>query len=407
MSDLAIGASPTSEGAFRPSAMLAVLAVGILAFVAMLVLGAYAPDMRSGRNGGTHALSNGATGYSALVALARATGRNPQIVRNDYGFDSEELLVLTPETGATDLSEVLDMRATRATLIVLPKWYTSPDPKHGGWVRARGPRPPFDPESTLAPAHKLSIARTRTSRAPLKAALDHAPPELRFTAPLLLQTVSGKGLKPIVTDSEGRAVVAQVGDAPLYILADPDLFANHGLADLNQARSALALLDFLNSTDSKTILFDVTLNGFGRSRSPLKLAFDPPFLATTLAIAAVLLLVGGQAVFRFGPVRRPERALAFGKAALVDNAAALVRKAGREASLGALYADVARQRAAAAFAAPQRLRGSEIDDYLDGLGGRTRFSALTTAAAKARTREELLAAARALNQWQEEKTGER
>ena len=44
----------------------------------MLVLGAYAPDLRSGHNGGAHALSNAATGFSGLVRLAEATGRNPR-----------------------------------------------------------------------------------------------------------------------------------------------------------------------------------------------------------------------------------------------------------------------------------------------------------------------------------------
>ncbi|MEJ8629960.1 hypothetical protein P0F65_09395 [Sphingomonas sp. I4] len=33
--------------------------------------------MRSGHDGGTHALSNAATGFSGIVALAGATGRNP------------------------------------------------------------------------------------------------------------------------------------------------------------------------------------------------------------------------------------------------------------------------------------------------------------------------------------------
>src|SRR5437764_1113696 len=54
MSDVAIAGRPGAEGTFRPATMLLVVAIGILAFVAMLVLGAYAPDMRSEHNGGTH-----------------------------------------------------------------------------------------------------------------------------------------------------------------------------------------------------------------------------------------------------------------------------------------------------------------------------------------------------------------
>ena len=54
--------------------MLLITSIGVFAFIAMLVLGAYAPDLRSGRNGGAHALSNAASGFSGLVRLAEATG---------------------------------------------------------------------------------------------------------------------------------------------------------------------------------------------------------------------------------------------------------------------------------------------------------------------------------------------
>jgi hypothetical protein len=133
--------------------------------------------------------------------------------------------------------------------------------------------------------------------------------------------------------------------------------------------------------------------------------FDPPFLAVTLALVAALLLAGMQAISRFGPPRRPERAIAFGKAALIDNAAALVRQARREAGLGGRYADMIRDKAVTVFAVPPRLRDDAVTDYLDKLDGRSSFSALASAAAGARNREELLAAAQALHRWQGEKKG--
>lgn len=99
MSEIAIGSRGSGEGAFNRSTMLLIAAIGTLAFLAMLVLGAYAPDLRSGRNGGTHALSNGATGFSGLVRLAEATGRNPHVVRSVNELDSEDLAVITPDHG--------------------------------------------------------------------------------------------------------------------------------------------------------------------------------------------------------------------------------------------------------------------------------------------------------------------
>ncbi len=405
MSDVAMAAGARAEGAFRTKTILLVVAIGILAFAGMLVLGAYAPDLRSGRNGGAHALSNAATGYSGIVQLARATGRNPLILRNESFLDTEDLVVLTPESGATEMGQVLARRTTRPTLVVLPKWDTEPDSARTGWVRARGLRPAWDPQRVLAPAHPLRVQRHRGGGRPLLTVPGHAPKDLRFTAPGPLQTVAGPGLKPIVTDAAGRAVLIQFGNQPLYLLADPDLLSNRGMADRRQAGAALAMLDFLNSTGARSVTFDVTLNGLGQSRSPLRLMFDPPFLAATLAIAAALLLAGLQALSRFGPPRRPERAIAFGKAALIDNAAALVRQARREARLGGRYAEMIRDKAVTVFGVPARLRDSAITDYLDRLDGRASFSALASSAAEARSREELLAAAQALHRWQGEKTG--
>jgi hypothetical protein len=405
MSDIAIAGAARAEGTFRPSTILMIVAIGIAAFAGMLILGAYAPDLRSGRNGGAHALSNAATGFSGIVQLARATGRNPQILRNENFLDSEDLVVLTPETGATDLARALERRSTKPTLVVLPKWNTVADPSRTGWVRSQGLKPVWNLQRVLAPVHFLRVQRHRGRGARLRTVPGHAPREMRFTAPGPLQTVDGSGLEPIVTDSAGRAVLVKFEDGPLYLLADPDLLSNRGMADRNQAGAALAMLDFLNSTGAKSVTFDVTLNGLGQTRSPLRLMFDPPFLAATLAIAAALLLAGLQAISRFGPPRRPERAIAFGKAALIDNAAALVRQARREAGLGGRYAEMIREKAVTVFAVPSRLRDEAVTDYLDRLDGRTSFSALASAAGQARSREELLEAAQALHRWQGEKKG--
>ncbi len=387
---------------FRPAAMVLILAVGALAFIAMLVLGAYSSDGRSQQNGGAHALSKAATGFSGIVRLAAATGRNPRIVRSARELDSEDLVVLTPETGQSDLAEILALRGPRATLVILPKWQTVRHPMRPGWVRAQGLVPEFLVEQVLAGAIPLDVRRQRSSGRWLTGARADVPPAVRFASPRVIQTVSGEALQPLITDSAGRAVVAKYGEGAVYVLSDPDLLANHGIAELGQAAAALALLDYLNSTDARSVVFDVTLNGFGRSPNPLRLAFDPPFLGATLALALAALLAAVQAVFRFGPARLPERALPFGKAALIANAAALVRRAGREAALGPRYAETIRDKAASAFAAPARLRDEALDLYLDRMPRGARFSELAEAARNARHRQDMLAAAQALHQWQRE-----
>jgi hypothetical protein len=282
---------------------------------------------------------------------------------------------------------------------VLPKWETAPDKQKPGWVRVSGLLSATDPARTLAPATPFGITREKTRGEPLKTLAAAAPPELRFLAPRILQSLSSKDVDPIITNERGAIVLGQLKGRQLYILADPDLLNNHGMGDERQARAALALLDFLNSTGAESVQFDVTTNGLGRSRSPLKLAFDAPFLAVTLTIFAAMLLAAWQALVRFGPVRRAERAIAFGKAALVDNSAALIRKAGREAQLGSRYVEVVRERAIALFRLPPTLDPETLNSRLESLNSNRSFASAAQAASHASSRDELLGAAKSLNEW--------
>lgn len=401
MSEIAIG-KRAGGGAFTRVTMLVIAGVGTLAFLAMLVLGAYAPDLRSGRNGGSHALSNAATGFSGVVALARATGRNPLIVRAVNELESEDLAVVTPEDGWTDLSDILQSRGGRVTLLVLPKWATVSDPRRSGWVRVSGLRPVADPEAILAPSVTLSVTRVKTAGGWLTTVHAAAPPQLRFRAPQITQVLSGDKIEPVITDANGRIVLGKLPNRPLYLLAEPDLLNNHGISDAGQAKAALELLDFLNSTDATGVMFDVTANGLGRSRSPLKLMFDPPFLAVTLTIFTAMLLAALQALVRFGAARRPERAIAFGKAALLDNSAALIRKARREPRLAWRYVDVIRERAAAMLSLPATLSDEAVDARLEAINPGRSFTKLAAAANQSRTREDLLGTAQSLHNWLEE-----
>ena len=171
----------------------------------------------------------------------------------------------------------------------------------------------------------------------------------------------------------------------------------------SQASGAVRLLEALDEDGKSDFDFDVTLAGFGKPKSPLRLAFDPPFLAMTLAVVAALLLVGWQAFARFGPAVHRERAIAFGKTALVDNAAGLIRKAGRQARMGSRYVEAIRERATVAFGVPARLRGPAVDIYLDKVSGRAKFTDLARAVDDADDKNRLVEAARALHEWQKEK----
>jgi hypothetical protein len=387
---------------FRLRTIIILVCVGVAAFAAMLIATAYAPGTTPKGDGSAHALSNSAVGYSGIIRLAEAAGYDTRVIRDTNLLDGPGLIVLTPQTADTQMGDVIVRRAKLPTLVVLPKWSTLADKKHPGWVTHLGLLPVSEPYGVLAPANKLTITRTKSGGAPLTATGFLADSNIAIAAPRPLQTMTGANLKPLLTDAEGRIVLGQIGDRPFYVLADGDLLSNMGMRDAANARSALDLLDQFN-VSNEPISFDVTLVGLGRAPNPLRLAFDPPFLAMTLTLVAAMLLAGWQAFVRFGaPVRR-ERAIAFGKAALVDNSAMLIRKARRQARLGGRYVETIRDRAVTAFGVPSRLRGEAIDAYLDKLSGRARFSDLAQAAEQASDRHGLVAAAQALHDWAKEK----
>ena len=342
----------------------------------------------------------------------------------------------TPEEAATDLSKILAARGIeKPTLYVLPKWNAAEDRKHKGWVRIAGLLPTFEPEGVFAPGIQFAIKRHLDKMPTLRIADDNLPQALRFVTPAKLQVIEPEdeqaakaagppvqitvappdddgdqqagsinynyqAIKPLITDGSGGIVLGRIGK--LYILADPDLIDNAAMKKSDNAASALALLDWLNRPKDRAIGFDVVLNGLGQSKSLLRLAFDPPFLAMTLTLAAMVLLLGIRAAGRFGAPRPRARAIAFGKAALVDNSALLVSKARKARLLGGRYAEVIRDQAVRAFGVSPRFKPAEVDSYLDGLGSGGRFTELARRAETADDDHDMLAAARALYAWKRE-----
>ena len=209
----------------------------------------------------------------------------------------------------------------------------------------------------------------------------------------------------MVVDELGRAVLATSPAHPnVIVLSDPDLLNTQGVADINTARVASALVEVLR--DSRDgVVFDVTLQGFGRSRSLAKLLLEPPLLGATLCAVAAALLMGAHAVARFGPTPPSARAFALGAKGLVDNSAGLVRMAGREAELARPYAALAEAqvlKATGAGAAPDRLDRLEAHGRISVR--RLELAALTDTV---KTPDDLLAAARRWRQWRLEMTRDR
>ena len=353
-----------------------IVAVAVVGFIAFLLLSAYAPDLRPGSDGGGHALSTSAIGFKGAADMARGAGTKVRLIRNDHGLGVPGLVVATPGADTTPqaMRTFLKARGTRPTLIVLRKWQTQRQVTHPAWVEQVGVLPEAE---VLAPLHDLvPIALCRTGT---------------------FQGLCGAHVSPILTNADGKAYLAKIDGREVWVLSDPDYLDNHALATLDGALGAANILRLL-SAPSHDFAFDVTLNGFGRNPNLLKLAFEPPFLALTLCLLAAVVLAVLHAAVRFGVPEREARALAFGKRALAENIAALLRLAKRSHRTGAAYAALVAE--SAGRASGSRLSGPALVRYLDGIANDgPRFSDLAREATDARDNAALVAAAQKLHRW--------
>ncbi|MFD2403907.1 hypothetical protein [Novosphingobium soli] len=189
---------------------------------------------------------------------------------------------------------------------------------------------------------------------------------------------------------------------PLILVFEPDLLDNYGMARLANARLAEALVRASGVAPGAPVMFDMTLNGYARAQNLLTLAFTPPFLAATLCLLLAALAVGWRAFLRFGPPLVPGRAIAFGKRALVANAAGLVRRSGRLHLIAAPYAERTRERLVQALALPRTLDAAAAEAAIDrALAARGHaaqpFSVVAARLRAARRPHDLIEAARDLH----------
>jgi hypothetical protein len=394
-------------GVFSPRMVIALLVAGVFAFSALVVLSAYAPDLRGGSDGGAHALSPSAIGFSGMVRLLKAMGEPVLVSRDAHARTaSTSLLILTPGVDV-DKAAMAHLMEGGPTLIVMPKWQAAPDDAHSGWVKKVAPNDVNEVAKVLDGSFTGVKMVSEKTTAP--AQLNGLAGGPMTTGPIdQLQTfIDDPDI--MVRDAQGGGVLTKSHTQPIYQLSDPDLLNTQGIKDIATARAGVALIQSLRQGDGP-IVFDVTLNGFARSRNLLKLAFEPPFLGATLCLAAAALLMALQALTRFGAPRRAGRAIALGKRALADNSAALIRLARREPRMAGGYLDLTRAQVSAALGMGQ-LSGDQLTDALDRAaeraGGHHRLAALTAEAGTVKDRAGLLRLAHNLYQWKTEMIGER
>lgn len=404
---------------FSLRAVLAMVVVGFLAFIALLYFIGVGDTGGEDNNGASHAAAKGLNGYAGLVRLLEAEGFDVELSRNPAGMETFGLLVLTPPTfaSAEEIGEILERRRDMGpTIVILPKWRAGEirgrlkDTLEGkikdGWVSLAGSTEPVWVDELPEPfAFETELEKLEENQ---KIGWDGFDRSGELPAHDILFAEPEGPVETLASDSSGHILAHLVlgeedseyfNDAHWTVfVSEPDLMNNFGMADAERAALALDIIRYVHFDDDTDITFDLTMNGLGSAQNLLTLAFRPPFLAATLSLLLALLVVGWRAFRRFGPPIAQAPATAFGKSRLVANSASLVLRARRTGLLAAPYADLAARRIARRLGLARAELAAIYDAIHRRLPGEESFTARARTLREARKPNEILNAAAHLHE---------
>ena len=387
---------------FRTRTVLLLIAAGLALTLGFLLVSGYGGIIDRQRSNTPSPASRFATGFRALNILIERSGGAVTLSGDAAARPQHGLLILPPnlQTKPAEFEAALkDASGPNApVLVILPKWLAAPKPLQGNREERVAPVMPDTLARLLAPVTPVKVRQSDKAKLSYPGSLDLRP----FRTPESIQSLDGDKIFPLIAAPDGSAVLAEVRGKHIYILADPDLLNNHGLAHRQNAQAAIALLTALDPDHPGQIVFDTMLPYGAGGRNLVQLMMEPPFLGVTVALFAAALLAGFATWARFGPPRREPRAVAFGKRALIENITGLARRARRVREGGAAYADAIRDWAARRLALPRTLQGEALDAHLDTLRTQTPYAAWAERVRNAKTEAELLHAAQKLDDWRKE-----
>lgn len=408
-----------SASGFSVRTMLVMVLVGIVCLAGIALLSAFEPELRTGNDGEAHALSKSSIGYLGLTRLLEKADYYIERDRDgiEEGVNDYSTVVITP-TFSTTAEQISAYFRDGPTVIILPKWYTRANTKNRGWVDLTIAIDKADVFNILPETFRKDavIGEVTGKRSfPLIYNNTTTGSSQTFGASAQIQSIriiSGKNFEPVLIAPNIGALIVKHKERNVYIVADPDILNNAGLANLNHAKLADAFfLDIMHEEDEGPLVFDLSLNGFQKKPNLGRLFVQPPLLGATLCMVLTAILIAIQAGVRFLPARETARVVALGKRGLADNTAGLIRMGRREHRMGLPYANMMKRLAAKAVGAPATLdpvaqtalldRVSELSD------SQLRLSTLMSDAGGVTNPTDLVKVASDLHRWKQETTRER
>ncbi|MCC6996271.1 MAG: hypothetical protein IT370_16800 [Deltaproteobacteria bacterium] len=355
---------PESAGPFSRRALWWIIGVSSLSLLVGLVYLVFG-DSTPQRSTGSNSFSRSALGHRGFVELLRTLDVPVIVSRHQSGARASGGLLVVAEPRSGDSGERADApAATRPRhsplLLVLPKRMGWPSPRHQGWIEAAELVPVSEVEQVLAAYGVGGTVQRGASLADLGAIA-----ELAGHAPALAepQLLTGSNLAPLLGGPGGILIgelIADAGERRVVVLSDPDLIANHGLDDGDNAALAVALVDHLRRQGA--VVIDEAHHGFERQSSLLTMMGSFPWVLIPLGGLLTVLALLWAGAGRFGAPLPTAAPMARGKQALLDNTAELLRSGGHTGHVLDRYLknamqDVGQRLNAGAQVAPAALSG--------------------------------------------------
>lgn len=379
---------------------------------AMLALAVSLYFMGNGAPGtatvGPSTFSRSAIGYAGIADVLQRL--DLPVVKSRYGSlgkltPGSVLVLAEPLPDAEEMTRTLLKADT--VLLVLPKWTGPPDRQKPTWL---GEAMPY---ALPAAAWALHLVAPRAGVVEVKAAdfgknLLDLPP--RIAAPIHL--MHGDNLQPIVGDAKNM-LLGQITQnrRRIWVLADPDLMSNRGLAQPGNAALAVAIFERLRRGSGR-IVFDETIHGFeSPPASPLRLLFRFPFVIATVQAAIAIALLLWATVGRFGTPQQPPAPVGAGRKVLLETSAELMEYTGHQGPMIERYVDETVREVGRQLHAPRGLATAALVEWLQRVGtargvatdcGKLMAQAALLGAGRRRNPAALARLAREAHRWKEE-----
>ncbi|HVI91712.1 MAG TPA: DUF4350 domain-containing protein [Dongiaceae bacterium] len=313
------------------------IAIGALAMAGTVYLIVFG-EADIGRTADANAFSPSAIGHAAFVEMLSRLGMPTTISRAhsaEKAHGDALLVIAEPDDNDAGHQILQQMRAAQNVLVVLPKRAGRTDPGHPDWLKSSALLDPSAVDKLLKDiepaAHIDRIEGNRTIEmvsSGLKASLDD------------MQVIHSNAMTPVIGAGNGILLGRlSIGTATIWVLADPDLIANHGLGRGDNAAVAISIVQRALPASGKIIIDEVE-HGFLQDTNLLRGLLHPPFVVATVAFGLMIFGLFLAGAFRFGSARKLAAGLPPGKLTLINNAAALLASGDRQRALTDRYLHV-------------------------------------------------------------------